>query len=109
MELKEAIDKLFEMTDEQRLGVFGLKTVESVLNYYSTDSILKNIEDYYSEPPKYGDVYVGKDGWKVIVLSGGFTLCEEYECPQEMSVEYVAEHFIKTGKNVADKLKGLFE
>lgn len=109
MELREAIDKLFEMTDELRLEVFGLKTVEAVLNYYSTNSILENIENFYSEPPKYGDVYLNRNGKKAIVLSGGFTLCEDYECPQAMSTEYIDKFFTKTGKNVADKLKGLFE
>lgn len=108
MELREAIDKLFEMTDEQRFEVFAVKEVEKVLNNYCTDAIIKDIEDFYTEP-KYGDVYLDRNGDKVIILSGGFTLCEGYECPQSMSSEYVDKRFTKTGKNVADKLEGLFE
>lgn len=108
MELKEAIDKLFEMTDEQRYELFEYTNAEDILDSYLMSSILQRVEDFYSKP-KYGDVYLDKNGKKVIVLSGGFTLCENYECSQAMSAEYIDEFFTKTGKNVTDKLKGLFE
>ena len=108
MELKEAIDKLFEMTDEQRERVFGVKETGAVLNDYYTNAIIKNMEDFYSKP-KYGDVYLDRNGKRVVVLlGGGFTLCEDYECPQSMSSEYIDGFFTKTGKNVADELGRLF-
>jgi hypothetical protein len=108
MELKEAIDKLFEMTDEQRMEVFETKDVKEVLDDYFTGCITKRIEDFYSKP-KYGDVYLDRNGDKVIILDGGLTLHEKYKCPQSMSFDYIYECFTKTGKNVADELKGLFE
>lgn len=108
MELREAIDKLFEMTGEQRYEMFSTKEVKAVLDNFYTETIVKRIEDFCSAP-KYGDVYLDSNGEKVIILSGGFTLCESYECPQSMSSEYVDKHFTKTGKNVAGELKELFK
>ena len=108
MELREAIDKLFEMTDEQRFEQFGVKTVEEVLDNHYVEGIVDRIESFCSKP-KYGDVYLDHNGEKVIILSGGFTLCEKYECPQSMSFEYVDKFYTKTGKNVADELKELFK
>lgn len=108
MELKEAIDKLFEMTDEQRLEVFNFSDVRDVLDNYLIDNILRVIENFYSEP-KYGDVYLDEMGHKFIVLDASWGLSEKYECPQKMSFEFIAKCYTKTGKNVADKLQRLFE
>jgi hypothetical protein len=108
MELKEAIDKLFEMTDEQRVEVFDFSNAEEVLNSYVMSSIVGFIEEFYSEP-KYGDVYLDKDGRKIIVLNGGLNLCEEYEAPQELTNEFLIQKCTKTGKNVAYELRGLFK
>ena len=108
MELKEAIDKLFEMTDEQRLEVFSISDVTAVLDTYHMSALIENIEAFCSDP-KYGDVYLDRSGHKVVVLYGDWILSEKYECPQSLSSEYVKKYYTKTGKNVAYKLKGLFE
>jgi hypothetical protein len=108
MELKEAIDKLFEMTDEQRIEAFDHSNAEDVLNAYVMSTIVGFIEEFYSDP-KYGDVYLDRSGHKVVVLYGDWILSEKYECPQSLSSEYVKKYYTKTGKNVAYKLKGLFE
>lgn len=109
MELREAIDKLFEMTDEQRSEIFGISEVKGVLDNHYMTALIENIEDFYSEP-KYGDVYVhSRDGHKIIILDGDFILSDKYECPQEMSFQCINGCYTKTGKNVADKLKGLFK
>ena len=108
MELREAINELFEMTDEQRHNIFGLADAEDVLNSYLMTTILKNIESFCE--PKYGDVYLTKDdGSKLIILDNNYILHEVYKCPQKASLKLITEDCIKTGKNVADKLKGLFE
>lgn len=113
MELKETINKLFEMTDEQRTEVFGVSSVESILDNYYTNAIIENIENYFTPSPKYGDVYVNKDGdKKAIVLRYGYYcyyLTNEHECPQKMTPKNFLTYYTRTGKNVADKLKELFE
>lgn len=108
MELRETIDKLFEMTDEQRMEVFETKDVEEVLDNYFMKGITKRIESFYSKP-KYGDVYLDRNGNKLIILDGGFTLYEKHECPQTMPFDYIDQYFTKTGRNVADQLKELFK
>lgn len=108
MELREAIDKLFEMTDEQRYEVFGWKNVKNVLDDYEMDMISREIEKFYAKP-KYGDVYVDEMGHKFIVMDAGWGLSEKYECPQKMSSEFISKYYTKTGKNIADKLKDLFK
>jgi hypothetical protein len=108
MELREAIDKLFEMTDEQRFEIFGWKNAKSVLDDRTMDEILGMVREFYSEP-KYGDVYVDETGYKFIILDAGWGLSEKYECPQKMSSDIISDYYTKTGKNVADKLKDLFE
>lgn len=119
MELREAIDKLFEMTDEQRYELFEHTDVEDILNTYVISVILNIIEDFYSKP-KYGDVYVRKfDGSilskKCIFLSDD-SKCDKYwllfngtDAPQEYTKSNFERNYAKTGKNVADKLQGLFE
>ena len=108
MELREAIDKLFEMTDKQRFELFGFATGKEVLDNHYVNAMVDRIKDFYSKP-KYGDVYLDKNGDKVIILDGGYTLHEKHKCPQVMPFEYVDKAFTKTGKNVADQLKELFK
>lgn len=117
MELKEAIDKLFEMTDEQRYESFGLEGARAVLDNYYMDTLIKNIEEFYSEP-KYGDMYMrnfGDSNKKCIFLSEDND-CDKYwllfnstDAPQGYSKSSFKRNYTKTGKNVADKLNGLFE
>ena len=108
MELREAINKLFEMTDEQRLEIFDFSDVEEVLNSYIMGTILVLIEEFYSNP-KYGDIYLDKNGDKLIVLDGDFALYEKCKTPQSMPFDYIERAFTKTGKNVANELKNLFK
>ena len=107
MELKVAINKLFEMTDEERHAVFGREEVEDVLNNYHTDNIIRLIENFSS--PKYGDVYINDQGFKLVALDDEYFLCEKYECPQKVSLNSLVKYYTKTGKNIADKLDGLFQ
>lgn len=107
MELKVAINKLFEMTDEERHAVFGHERVEDVLDNCHTDNIIRLIENFSS--PKYGDVYIDEEGFKLVILDGGYSLCERYECPQKFSLNSLVKYYTKTGKNIADKLGGLFQ
>ena len=107
MELKVAIDKLFEMTDEERHAVFGHREVEDVLNNCHTDNIIRLIENFSS--PKYGDVYIDNQGFKLVALDDKYFLCEGCECPQKISLNSLVKYYTKTGKNIADKLGGLFQ
>lgn len=78
MELREAIDKLFEMTDEQRYELFEHTDVENILNTYVISTMVNIIEDFYSKP-KYGDVYVCKFGGSILSKKCIF-LSEDNDC-----------------------------
>lgn len=113
MELKEAIDKLFEMTDEQRNAIFDCSEVGAVLDIYCIECIVKRIEEFFE--PKYGDVYENEWHTKIIFLSRSkekdkvWILHSDEKVPQLFSMSTIDNYYTKIGKNVADKLKGLFE
>ena len=115
MELKEAINKLFEMTDEQRLKVFEYSNAEDILNSYRMGTILKTIEDFCAEP-KYGDVYERKgDSEEKCVFLGMdykgkcWLLFNEMHIPQEYPKPNFECYYTKAGENIEDKLKALFK
>lgn len=106
---KEIFSKLFDMSSDELYEMFGYDSVEKIVDYIDYSTIIDKLSE-----PRYGDVFVhNREDDKAIFLHKGSTkywlLFEDTPCPQEYTPSYFRRDFVKTGENVADKLKGLFE
>jgi hypothetical protein len=114
--IKEVINELLTMTEDERKKVIGYKDVETILHIVLLSEIEERINKYKEERnPKYGDVYISKnlEHKKAVFLTmnnnGSIWALMKYPCPQNLgNIEWFLDNFERTGENVADKLQELF-
>ena len=106
---KEIFSKLFDMSSAELHEMFDCDDVEDVINRITYADIIEKLSE-----PRYGDVYVhNEDNEKTIFLYNGskkyWLLFEDTPCPQQYTPSNFKASYVRTGENVADKLRGLFE
>lgn len=108
---KEIFSKLFDMSSAELHEMFDWDNVKDIINNVPYSVIITKLCE-----PRYGDVYLcdGIEQHKKAVFLGEdssryWLLFEGNNLPQTYTISNFKAWYIKTGENVADKLKGLFE